>query len=126
MELSEMLAQIGTWIRTEPHGRALWDVITGLRGPDSGIGQPHSELPCQLGTEHDRLYTARVARKMVTVAILRHRALGEVPGARTRVGDKVTIPSPREQDHFDKHVERAAKALGLGVEYVATNRQSKN
>lgn len=113
MTLREKLDQIGKWIKEDP---SLWDVLTGMRGPDAGLGEPHSERPCDPPGEYGRLYTARVDRKMVTVAVLRQAAFGRISGAKTREADYVTLPPKLAWDHFDKHVARAAGPLGIRVE----------
>lgn len=111
----ERLKMLRQWIGEDS---ALWDILTAMRGPDRGADQPHSERPCDSGDEHGRLYRARVARKMTTVAVLRYHALGSICGARTSSADHVVLPVESQWDHFDKHVARAANALGVRIEQV--------
>lgn len=111
--LRKRLDKIGGWIRED---KSLWDVLVGMRGPDAGTAEASSERPCHDRATHDRLYAARVARKMRTVAVLRAAAFGDVPGARVRRADTVTLPPARDWDHFDKHVALTAGLLGVRVE----------
>lgn len=114
MTLDQRLAVLRELLRTDPSG-AFWDVVTALRGPDSP-----SERPGMGGKEYDRAYGARRKRKYNTVEVIRDRAIGNTaPGARRHTDDKVIVPPEEERDHFDQHVIRAAKRLGLGVEVVS-------
>lgn len=88
----------------------LWSVITCLRGPDFP-----SERPNMSEAEHKKAYKARRDRKFDTVEIIRAASVGQVGGARVHVDDHVTLPPKDQWDHFDKHVARAAAALGLKV-----------
>lgn len=111
MSLQDRLAILRELLRTDPSG-AFWDVVTALRGPDSP-----SEKPGMSQKEHDRAYGARRKRKFNTVEVIRERAVGDTaPGARRHADDKVIVPPKEERDHFDQHVVRAAKRLGLRVE----------
>lgn len=106
-KLTQQLNQINTWL-SGPNGKELWDVITAARGPDS---------PSELGGDYSSpSYSQRVERKMRTVAIIRGKAFPQARGARIAEGDAVVLPADRKTwDHFDKHVERAARQLGLRV-----------
>lgn len=93
------------------NGGALWEVLTAMRGPDFP-----SERPNMTGEESSRAYKGRRDRKYKTGEVLRAVALpGATPGARSHLDTKVILPPPSTWDHYDKHVERAAKALGLEV-----------
>jgi len=92
-------------------GKDLWDVLVCLRGPDSP-----SERPNQPEGVRESSYNARVARKMKTVAIIRGNTFPGVGAARCADGDTVSLPPSNTWDHFDKHVHRAALALGLKVQ----------
>lgn len=108
------LDKIAKLLRGE-NGGALWDVLTAMRGPDSP-----SERPNMPPDQAARAYKGRRDRKYKTGEILRAVALpGATPGARTHLDTKVTLPPQDTWDHYDKHVARAAKALGLGIEVEA-------
>ena len=115
MTLPAMLGELQRWLRSSPDSGRLWDVLTSLRGPDRGLDQEASERPCDGSGVHSTRYRARVDRKMSTVAVIRSRSGLSGGSARTRSADHVTLPPSNEWDHFDKHVARAAEALGLGV-----------
>lgn len=111
--LDKSLATVRELLANDPSGK-LWDVLTALRGPDTP--SERSDMPAK---ERDEAYRARRVRKYKTVEVIRYHAVGHTaPGARRHADDKVILPNDREVwDHFDKHVERAARALGLRVEY---------
>lgn len=111
--LEEMRETIGTFLTTNPESGMLWDLITGLRGPDTP-----SENPSMGGEEFGRTYQLRRERKAKTVEVIRwHAFKGRVGGsARLRSDRKyVIVPPKQKQDHFDRHVIRAAQVLGLEV-----------
>lgn len=103
---------IGELISHNPNSGRLWDILTCLRGPDS----PSERLDMS-PKEASKAYTERRARKFDTVEVIREMAFfGACSGqARHRAGDEVTLPPRKEWDHFDKHVSRAANAVGLRV-----------
>ena len=99
------------FISTNGASGAAWDVMTALRGPDtpterSGMGS----------AEFSKAYAARVSRKFKTVEVIRAVAFyGSVGGcAKRHTDDKVVVPA--WDDHFNRHVRRAAARLGLNVE----------
>jgi len=111
--LEEMREMIGIFLSTNPESGRLWDLITGLRGPDSP-----SETPGMGGEEFEKKYRARRERKAKTVEVIRWHAFNgrSGGGARLRSDRKyVIVPPKQKQDHFDRHVIRAAQVLGLEV-----------
>ena len=111
MTLTEKRQQIGKWLQ-EDGGAELWDLMCGLRGPDSP-----SERGDMTTTEHARAYKGRRARKFKTVEVIRQKAFYGVIGgcARHHDDDHITLPPTVERDHFDRHMERAAQVLGIEV-----------
>lgn len=111
---NDMRLLVSDWMKvgSSSHTRSWWDMITCLRGPDSP-----SERPDMSAQEASVAYSARRERKYKTVEVIRNKAFFGVIGgaARSHKGDSVTLPPRNQWDHFDKHVERAAKALGLKV-----------
>jgi len=97
--------------------KALWDLITCMRGPDHP-----SERPDMLPEDARIAYAARRARKRETVEVIRGKAFdGYVPGAarfRTDI-NHVTLPPVRERDHFDRHVAEVADLLGITIRVKA-------
>jgi hypothetical protein len=92
-------------------GQALWHILTALRGPDSP-----SERQDQSPATHARLYEARRERKRRTGEVIRGVTFPGVGAARFRTDiDFVTVPPASHQDHYDRHVVKAAHALGLGI-----------
>lgn len=107
----EMLNQLRDFLTTNPESGKLWDLLTCLRGPDSP-----SETPSMTSAQSSAAYAARRKRKRSTVEAIRGKS-GLVGGScryRTDV-DYVTLPPREKWDHFDKHVERAARVMGLKV-----------
>lgn len=100
------------YLRYNPYASHAWDVMTGLRGPDSP-----SERPDMSPDEHSKSYKGRRTRKYNTVEVIREAAFfGSMGGgARHHKDNKVIVPSYEKRDHFDRHVVRAANALGLQV-----------
>lgn len=113
LSFDEQRAVIGFFLKSGS-GSQLWDLLTGLRGPDSP-----SERPNMSHEEQAAAYKGRRARKYNTVEIIREAAFFGVVGGAARYHEdtKVTVPPSKEWDHFDKHVARAAQTIGLGVEY---------
>lgn len=110
MTLLQMQIEIGKMVRDNGQ---LWDILTCLRGPDSP-----SERASMSRSEHDEAYRKRRERKAKTVEVIRWHALqGAVGGSARYRSDRdwVELPPRDEWDHFDKHVDRAARSLGLGV-----------
>ena len=64
-----------------------------------------------------KAYQGRRRRKYDTVEIVRARAFYGACGesARSHADTAVTLPPQQEWDHFDQHVQRAARWLELGV-----------
>lgn len=94
-----------------PEGSGLWDILTGLRGPDSP-----SERPNMSSSESSAAYSARRKRKRETVEAIRGFTFPGIGGARYRTDEPVVyLPPSTEWDHFDKHVARAAQTIGLKV-----------
>lgn len=109
-ELRKMMGEI---IDHNPSSGKFWDLITCLRGPDSP-----SETPSMTSAESSAAYSGRRARKADTVEVIREKAFfGSVGGAARHRDDRdyVLLPPREEWDHFDKHVDRAARAIGLEV-----------
>ena len=103
---------MGEFLSLNPSAGKAWDLLTCLRGPDAP-----SDRPDQSTEENEHAYARRRERKYRTVEIIREVAFfGTVGGAaRHHLDVKVTLPPAKEWDHFDKHVARAAKAVGLRV-----------
>lgn len=93
-----------------------WDIMGCVRGPDAGLGVM-SERPNMESKEHSKAYAGRRSRKFDTVEIIRSAMFfGAMGGAaRSHSGDTVTVPPSEAHDHFDRHVVRAARALGLKI-----------
>lgn len=119
--LHELRDWMGQVIKHNPQSGRFWDLITCLRGPDSP-----SERPDMTPEERNSAYAGRRKRKADTVEVIRAQAFGGAVGgsARYRVDrDYVTLPPMGEWDHFDKHVERAARAIGLEVKIKEPSNQ---
>lgn len=113
--------QIGEWLKG-PYGQSLWDLITGLRGPDTP-----SERPDMSGEEANRAYQARRDRKHDTTEVIRAKAFFGVIGgqARSRTDvDYITLPPKSKWDHFDKHMARAAEIIEVGVKIRKEEKES--
>ena len=95
-----------------PNASLAWDLMGCVRGPDSP-----SERPDMTSSESAAAYAGRRKRKYNTVEIIREAMFfGSVGGAaRYHKDSKVTLPNRHSYDHFDKHVERGANAIGLKV-----------
>ena len=101
------------FMSTNPNSHLAWDIMGCVRGPDSP-----SERPDMGSKERSKAYKGRRDRKFKTVEILREAMFfGAVGGAaRYHKDNKVTIPPSSQRDHFDRHVERGANAIGIPVE----------
>ena len=101
------------YLSLNPSAGAAWDVLTCQRGPDAP-----SERPDMSSSEFSKAYAGRRERKYNTVEVIREVAFfGTVGGAaRHHKADRVKLPPKSRWDHFDRHVERAARVLGLKVE----------
>ena len=114
LTFDEMRRIISKWFQhgKGDHRRKFWDLITGLRGPDSP-----SERPDMNTKAASLAYSLRRQRKYDTVEVIRNKAFFGVVGgaARSHEADHVTLPPQSQWDHFDKHVSRAAGTLGLKV-----------
>ncbi len=101
---------------SSPEASKAWDVLSCVRGPDSP-----SETSDMEDEAHEVAYRGRRNRKYNTVEVIRNIMFhGRVGGsARHHSDNTVTIAPPREQDHFDRHVERAATILGIKVKYAS-------
>lgn len=114
---NDMREVLGEFLRKAPFGetKAFWDLIVCLRGPDWP-----SERPSMMREEAAKRYQQRLDRKYRTVEVIRSNAFGGIVGgsAKSRPGTTVQLPPMSEWDHFDKHVDRAARVLGLTVEEV--------
>ena len=112
LDLDGQRVVIGTFLQTSCGG-ALWDLMCGLRGPDT---------PCERGdlssAINAKLYAGRRERKYKTAEIVRQAAFFGVGGggARRHADTKIILPPQIKQDHFDKHQARAASVIGLDVE----------
>lgn len=122
MTFDEMRKQIGEWLQSDEGGR-LWDLLTCLRGPDSP-----SELVNVHSAENSANYKLRRERKYDTVEVIRQKAFFGVVGGSARHHDQdyVVVNPPDEQDHFDRHVLKAAYALGLEVRVKEKEKKLSN
>lgn len=111
LTFDEQRVAMGIFIKTD-RGQHLWDLITGLRGPDSP-----SERPDRSSKENKEAYALRRKRKYNSTEIIRsHAFFGVVGGsARYHGGEEIILPPSSEWDHFDKHMARAAQAIGLRI-----------
>jgi len=121
MTFDEKRRQIGEWLR-EPGGDKLWDLLCGLRGPDSP-----SERGDMGEGERQVAYSGRRKRKYDTVEVIREKAFfGALGGsARHHASTHITLPPEEERDHFDRHMERAAEVLGIIVSTAPTPNKRK-
>lgn len=103
----EKLDILAVWVEQD---KALWDVLTALRGPDSP-----SEIGDGLGVKNAALYDQRRKRKYQTTEIIRAKSGLHGGAARFHAGNQVKVPPTEKWDHFDRHVVKAAKALGIEV-----------
>lgn len=101
------------YLSLNPYASRAWDLLTCLRGPDFP-----SERGDMTPKESGKAYAGRRERKFKTVEVIREAAFfGTVGGAaRSHKGDRVLVPAGPKQDHFDRHVIRAANVIGLKVE----------
>lgn len=113
----DMRKLVGEFLRKASPGQTkkFWDLIVCLRGPDWPSERPNQEYDVA-----QKRYGQRLDRKYRTVEVIRSAAFGGVVGgaAKSHKADRVQLPPEQRWDHFDKHVWRAAKVLGLKVEEV--------
>lgn len=111
LSFDEQRVVIGIFLR-EDRGQKLWDLMTGLRGPDAP-----SERPDLSSSENAANYAERRKRKYSSTEVIRENAFFGVVGgaARHHQAAEVVLPPTSTYDHFLKHAERAAKAIGLKV-----------
>lgn len=111
LSFDEQRVVIGIFLR-EDRGQKLWDLMTGLRGPDAP-----SERPDLSSSENRVNYDLRRKRKFNSTEVIREHAFFGVVGgaARHHMSDEILLPPTNEYDHFLKHMERAARAIGLKV-----------
>ena len=100
------------FLSSNPNASAAWDIMGCVRGPDSP-----SERPDMDSAAASRSYTGRRKRKYETVEVIREAMFfGYMGGgARSHKGDHVLLPPSNKWDHFDRHVSRAAQAIGIPV-----------
>lgn len=112
----EMRGLIGEFLkRGDSEAQRLWDIITCQRGPDAP-----SEVGGGADQSNSEAYNLRRERKRDTVEVIRAQSWNGVVGgcARYRTDIKyVTVEPPSQQDHFARHVVKAASALGLEIKY---------
>lgn len=99
-------------LRESPAAGQFWDLITGLRGPDSP-----SERPDMSSEESAKAYAGRRNRKYDAGEVIRDTAFFGACGgcARSHAGDTIVVNPASKQDHYDRHAVRAAKVIGLKV-----------
>lgn len=114
LTLDEWRLFMAEFLGRNPYASQAWDLLSCVRGPDSP-----SERADMDSTTHDKTYSQRRARKYNTVEVIRSAMFfGTVGGAaRHHSGTSVTVPPSINQDHFDRHVVRAANILGLKIKY---------
>lgn len=107
-----MRGMIGLFLkRGDNEAHRLWDIMTALRGPDAPSEKP--DEPEQVQAAH---YAARRKRKAKTTEVIRFKAFYGAVGGSARWRDDrdyVKVPPSSKQDHFDRHIVKAATALGL-------------
>lgn len=115
LSLDEQRVVIGVFLRT-PSASALWDLMCGLRGPDSP--SERGDLSSEVNA---RNYKGRRDRKFKTAEIVRQAAFFGVTGgcARHHKDEVITLPPENKWDHFDHHQDRAARVVGLEVKIEA-------
>lgn len=108
----EMRAVLDQFLRRPtPDASRMWDLLTGLRGPDTPSERADMDpVACETA------YRARRKRKRRTTEVIRGHSFPGIGGARYRIDTReVVVPPANQQDHFDRHVIRAASALGLTI-----------
>jgi hypothetical protein len=121
--MNELRQWMGQVIKHNPNSGRFWDLITCLRGPDTP-----SERPDMTSEERNVAYSGRRRRKADTVEVIRAKAFGGVVGGSARYRtdrDFVLLPPEGEWDHFDKHVQRAANAIGIEVKIKEPSKEDK-
>ena len=116
--LDQLRAMIGCMLSKNLNSGRLWDIITAQRGPDT----PSETINCPGAPGQPEIYKQRRDRKYLTTEVIRSASwFGVVGGAaRSHSGTTVTVRPLKEQDHFDRHVIKAANALGLEVKTQET------
>jgi len=116
LTLEEWRQFMAEFMSKNQNSSSAWDIMGCVRGPDS----PSETLEMD-NKSHQKAYRGRRERKYNTVEVIREAMFfGRVGGAaRFHKGSSVKVNSSYKQDHFDKHVVRAATALGLKVEYLS-------
>lgn len=111
LSFDEQRVAIGIFLK-EDRGQKLWDLLTGLRGPD----EP-SERSDQDSTVNAANYAGRRKRKYNSTEVIREAAFFGVVGgsARYHQANEIILPPGNEWDHFDKHMARSAHAVGLKI-----------
>lgn len=113
MSLSVWRRLMAELMTTNPNASSMWDLMGCVRGPDTP-----SENPSMSPDDFNKAYKERRKRKYQTVEVIRsvlfYGAVGE--GARSHEDTKVIVRPAKQRDHYDVHVLRAARALGLSVE----------
>lgn len=107
------------YMSQNPYASQAWDVMGIIRGPDFP-----SERADMSPAEHATAYKGRRERKFNTVEILREAMFFGVVGggARHHKSSVVILPPRSHWDHFDRHVERAARALGIRIAQNGTEK----
>lgn len=109
-KLAEKLRKLEELLHGES-GKQLWDIITCLRGPDSPSEKANDDRATR-----DAAYAKRRERKHETVEVIRGIVAPGIGEARFRQDiSYVMLPPSNEWDHFDTHVYKAARALGIEV-----------
>ena len=111
MTLEEWRVLMADVLANSPDAGRIWDVMTALRGPDAP-----SERTGMSSKDYNAAYSGRRDRKFKTVEVIRHAAFGGYVGGGARHHKDTKVIVRRNQDHFDRHVIAAARALGLRME----------
>ena len=116
LSLEDWRRMMADLLSVNHNAASIWDIMGCVRGPDNP--SEHSGMSSK---EHAAAYKGRRNRKFDTVEVIREAMFfGRCGGsARHHKDTKVKVNPPGFQDHFDGHVIKAAKALGLKVEYLA-------
>ena len=113
LSLTDWRRLMSEFMSQNPNAGAAWDILGCIRGPDSPSEREDMER-----VAFNKAYQGRRERKYRTVEIIREAMFFGVcgGGARHHKGDHVVLPPKQQRDHFDRHVARAARALGIGIE----------
>lgn len=113
LSLSDLRRIVAYFLQHSPDASKFWDLVTALRGPDFP-----SECEGMSSSDYAKAYDGRRKRKAKTVEVIRHHAFFGATGGSARVrSDRNYVVVNKQQDHFDRHVVRAAQVLGLDVRY---------